>query len=105
LLLASSLTQPFQISHAGKPLGAIKPCDLRTGTAFRFGSLASGSWRYGRVLDNNIAVAKAVAASAALALEGVEVYSVSITFFRRQRRRYTRLYIRMQSSTPALDNK
>jgi len=43
----------------------INACDLRTGTAFRFGSLSSGGWRYGRVRNNEIAVAKAVASSAA----------------------------------------
>jgi NTE family protein len=46
----------------------INTCDLRTGTAFRFGSVASGGWRYGRILDNDIAVATAVAASAAFPL-------------------------------------
>ncbi len=43
----------------------INACDLRTGTAFRSGSVSSGGWRYGRVKDNEIAVAKAVASSAA----------------------------------------
>lgn len=47
---------------------AINACDLRTGTAFRFGSIASGGWRYGRVKHNDIAVAKAVASSAAFPL-------------------------------------
>jgi NTE family protein len=46
----------------------INACDLRTGTAFRFGSVSSGGWRYGRIKDNNITVAKAVAASAAFPL-------------------------------------
>ena len=46
----------------------INACDLRTGTAFRFGSVNSGGWRYGRIKDNNIAVAKAVASSAAYPL-------------------------------------
>ena len=46
----------------------INACDLRTGTAFRFGSQASGGWRYGRITENNIPVAKAVAASAAFPL-------------------------------------
>ncbi len=46
----------------------INACDLRTGTAFRFGSASSGGWRYGRITDNDIAVAKAVASSAAYPL-------------------------------------
>lgn len=46
----------------------INACDLRTGTAFRFGSRVSGGWRYGRVVNNDISVAKAVAASAAFPL-------------------------------------
>jgi NTE family protein len=43
----------------------INACDLPTGTAFRFGSRSSGGWRYGRIVGADIAVAKAVAASAA----------------------------------------
>ena len=43
-------------------------CDLRTGTAFRFGSHASGGWRYGRMVNQAVTVAKAVAASAAYPL-------------------------------------
>lgn len=39
--------------------------ELRTGSAFRFGSKESGCWRFGQVLDNDIQVAQAVAASAA----------------------------------------
>jgi NTE family protein len=46
----------------------INACDLRTGTAFRFGSQSSGGWRYGRIMENDILVAKAVAASAAFPL-------------------------------------
>jgi NTE family protein len=47
----------------------INACDLRTGTAFRFGNRASGGWRYGQVdAGQEIAVAKAVAASAAYPL-------------------------------------
>lgn len=40
-------------------------CELRTGTAFRFGSRESGSWRFGVIEGNDVAVATAVAASAA----------------------------------------
>ena len=43
----------------------INATELRTGTAFRFGNRESGSWRFGSVLGNDIAVAEAVAASAA----------------------------------------
>lgn len=43
----------------------INACDLKTGTAFRFGSEKSGGWRYGSVVGKSISVAKAVAASAA----------------------------------------
>lgn len=39
--------------------------ELRTGTAFRFGSRESGNWRFGAIQGNDIAVAHAVAASAA----------------------------------------
>ena len=40
-------------------------CELRTGTAFRFGNRCSGSWRFGKVKDNDITVAHAIACSAA----------------------------------------
>ena len=43
----------------------INATELRTGSAFRFGSRESGIWRFGRVPNNNVRVAKAVAASAA----------------------------------------
>lgn len=43
----------------------INACDLRTGTAFRFGSAKSGGWRYGEIVGAPQLVAKAVAASAA----------------------------------------
>jgi len=43
----------------------INACDLKTGTAFRFGSKRSGGWRYGDVIGSAPTVAKAVAASAA----------------------------------------
>jgi NTE family protein len=43
----------------------INACELRTGTAFRFGHLKSGSWRTGEILGNKISVAHAVACSAA----------------------------------------
>lgn len=43
----------------------LNACELRTGTAFRFGSRESGSWRFGRLVRNDIKVAHAVASSAA----------------------------------------
>jgi NTE family protein len=43
----------------------LNACDLRTGSAFRFGSQESGSWRLGTIPENEIKVATAVAASAA----------------------------------------
>ncbi|MCI0628440.1 MAG: patatin-like phospholipase family protein [Acidobacteria bacterium] len=43
----------------------INACELRTGTAFRFGNRRSGTWRFGEVRDNKITVAHAVACSAA----------------------------------------
>ncbi|MDA9456400.1 hypothetical protein XI00_19550 [Bradyrhizobium sp. CCBAU 21359] len=43
----------------------INACDLKTGTAFRFGSQRSGGWRYGQIDGVAPTVAKAVAASAA----------------------------------------
>src|SRR6266496_2999044 len=46
----------------------IGACDLRTGSAFRFGNFKSGSWRLGEVVENNVDLALAVAASAAYPL-------------------------------------
>jgi NTE family protein len=47
----------------------INACDLRTGTAFRFGNRASGGWRYGKIDESQpVPLAKAVAASAAYPL-------------------------------------
>jgi len=43
----------------------LNACELRSGSAFRFGSRESGCWRYGVVDGNAIEVAHAVAASAA----------------------------------------
>jgi len=43
----------------------INACELRTGTAFRFGHQISGSWRTGQIVGNKITVAHAVACSAA----------------------------------------
>ena len=43
----------------------INACELRSGSAFRFGSRESGCWRYGAIDENEVEVAHAVAASAA----------------------------------------
>jgi NTE family protein len=43
----------------------LNSCELRSGSAFRFGSRESGCWRYGVVAENAVEVAHAVAASAA----------------------------------------
>jgi NTE family protein len=43
----------------------LNACELRSGSAFRFGSRESGCWRYGVVEGNAVEVAHAVAASAA----------------------------------------
>ena len=46
----------------------INACELRTGTAFRFGSTGSRCYRYGDLLDNDVKLATAVGASAAYPL-------------------------------------
>jgi NTE family protein len=46
----------------------IGACELRTGTAFRFSNSASGSWRHGALVEPDLEVAFAVAASAAYPL-------------------------------------
>jgi integrative and conjugative element protein (TIGR02256 family) len=43
----------------------INACELRSGSAFRFGSRESGCWRYGTIEGNGVELAHAVAASAA----------------------------------------
>ena len=78
-----SLTTAFEVMLDRELFGAVRmqdvrpaaleviinACDLRTGTAFRFGSEKSGGWRYGQVVNGRgLSVAKAVAASAAFPL-------------------------------------
>lgn len=46
----------------------INACDIRTGTAFRFGTQSVGSWVAGRMAPHNADLATAVAASAAFPL-------------------------------------
>lgn len=49
----------------GKPRLIINAAELRTGSAFYFGSEESGSWRYGKIAQKEISLAHAVTASAA----------------------------------------
>src|SRR6266478_3242558 len=46
----------------------IGACDLRSGSAFRFGNSKSGSWRLGELVEGDVDLALAVAASAAYPL-------------------------------------
>lgn len=46
----------------------IGACELQTGSAFRFGNSKSGSWRFGELINNNVEVSLATAASAAYPL-------------------------------------
>jgi NTE family protein len=59
---ASLTTLPAQ------PNLVINITELRTGSAFRFGVLESGSWRWGKLHLNRVSLAHAVAASAAYPL-------------------------------------
>jgi NTE family protein len=43
----------------------LNACELRSGSAFRFGSEKSSCWRYGTLADNNLPISLAVATSAA----------------------------------------
>lgn len=60
----------LELSQVQKPnLDVIfNACELRTGTAFRFGNQRSGSWRFGEVKGNSVSLAHAVACSAAYPL-------------------------------------
>jgi NTE family protein len=51
-----------------QPHLVINATELRTGSAFRFGTKESGSWRWGKLHRNQLSVAHAVAASAAYPL-------------------------------------
>jgi NTE family protein len=51
-----------------RPHLVINATELRTGSAFRFGTMESGSWRWGKLHRNAVTVAHAVAASAAYPL-------------------------------------
>lgn len=68
--LKAELFGQAQLADVRRPDLAVilNACELRTGSAFRFGNKESGSWRFGLLVDNAIDVAKAVAASAAYPL-------------------------------------
>jgi NTE family protein len=51
-----------------QPHLVINATELRTGSAFRFGTMETGSWRWGKLHRNEVSVAHAVAASAAYPL-------------------------------------
>jgi NTE family protein len=51
-----------------QPHLVVNATELRTGSAFRFGRMESGSWRWGKLHRNAVSVAHAVAASAAYPL-------------------------------------
>ncbi len=51
-----------------QPHLVINATELRTGSAFRFGTMESGSWRWGKLHRNDVSIAHAVAASAAYPL-------------------------------------
>jgi NTE family protein len=51
-----------------QPNLVINATELRTGSAFRFGTIESGSWRWGKLHRNDVSIAHAVAASAAYPL-------------------------------------
>ena len=60
----------------------INSCDLRTGSAFRFGNRESGTWRHGTIKHDRISVAQAAAASAAHPL-AFPAYDLVETFVHR----------------------
>lgn len=68
-VLASRLFGDATVDQPAKDVEVVlNACDLRSGSAFRFGSAESGCARYGRLSDNRVPVALAVAASAAFPL-------------------------------------
>ena len=65
----------------------INACDLRTGSAFRFGNRESGTWRHGVIKHNRVRVAQAAAASAAHPL-AFPAYDLTETFVHRDGREH-----------------
>jgi NTE family protein len=82
-----------------QPHLVINATELRTGSAFRFGTLESGSWRWGKLHRNAVSVAHAVAASAAYPLF-LPAFDETLTFDKcgelkkRPRRPYRRRHLR-----------
>ena len=62
-----------------RPHLVLNASELRTGSAFRFGTKESGSWRWGKLHHNDVSVAHAVAASAAFPLF-LPAFDESFTF-------------------------
>ncbi len=62
-----------------QPHLVINTTELRTGSALRFGTMESGSWRWGKIHRNDATVAHAVAASAAYPLF-LPAFDESLTF-------------------------
>jgi integrative and conjugative element protein (TIGR02256 family) len=58
-------SMPITASRRGDFEIILNACELRSGSAFRFGSRESGCWRYGVIDGNAVELAHAVAASAA----------------------------------------
>lgn len=60
----------LNLSQIGRPgLDVVfNACELRTGTAFRFGNHSTGNWRLGEIKNNDVHVAHAIACSAAYPL-------------------------------------
>ena len=65
--LARRLFEGMKLSDASRDNIQIvfNACELRTGSAFRFGNEKSGCWRFGLLATNDVPVALAVATSAA----------------------------------------
>lgn len=61
---------PIELEQVKRPKLDIvfNACEMRTGTAFRFGNHRSGGWRIGEISNNRVLVANAIACSAAYPL-------------------------------------
>jgi NTE family protein len=57
-------TEVGQVTRPNLDL-VLNACEMRTGTAFRFGNRRSGARRFGEIKDNHVSVAHAIACSAA----------------------------------------
>ncbi len=70
----------------------INATELRTGSAFRFSTLESGSWRWGKLHQNDVSLAHAVAASAAYPLF-LPAFDETLTFQKDGELRTTRVIL------------